>query len=101
MKYLGSWDQKAFLKNLHEYHVFVLPSFGEGIPLAVMEAMASGRALICSDVPGCNSCIIDNKNLMNEIFKLTESKSNTGMKYYGPYNGRKVKKFLGGGKLNQ
>ena len=43
----------------------------------------------------------DNKNLMNEIFKLTESKSNTGMKYYGPYNGRKVKKFLGSRKLNQ
>ena len=43
----------------------------------------------------------DNKKLLNEIFKLTESKSNTGMKYYGPYNGRKVKKFLGGGKLNQ
>ena len=62
IKYLGSWDQKTFLKNLHNYHVFVLPSFGEGIPLAVMEAMASGRALICSDVPGCNSCIIDNEN---------------------------------------
>ena len=62
IKYLGSWDQKAFLKNLHDYDVFVLPSFGEGIPLAVMEAMASGRALICSDVPGCNSCIIDNEN---------------------------------------
>ena len=62
IKYLGSWDQKAFIKNLNDYHVFVLPSFGEGIPLAVMEAMASGRALICSDVPGCNSCIIDNKN---------------------------------------
>ena len=43
----------------------------------------------------------DNKMLQNEIFKLTESKSNIGMKYYGPYNGRKVKKFLGGGKLNQ
>ena len=62
IKYLGSWDQKTFLKNLHNYHVFVLPSFAEGIPLAVMEAMASGRALICSDVPGCNSCVIDNEN---------------------------------------
>lgn len=62
IEYLGSWDQKTFLKNLYDYHVFVLPSFGEGIPLAVMEAMASGRALICSNVPGCNSCIIDNKN---------------------------------------
>ena len=62
IKYLGSWNQKTFLQNLYDYHVFVLPSFGEGIPLAAMEAMASGRALICSDVPGCNSCIIDNKN---------------------------------------
>ena len=43
----------------------------------------------------------DNKKLQNEIFKLTESKSNIGMKYYGPYNDRKVKKFLGGGKLDQ
>ena len=43
----------------------------------------------------------DNKKLLNEIFKLTESKSNIGMQYYGPYNSREVKKFLGGGKLNQ
>ena len=43
----------------------------------------------------------DNKKLQNEIFKLTESKSNIGMQYYGPYNGRKVKKFLGSGKLDQ
>ena len=43
----------------------------------------------------------DNQKLLNEIFKLTESKSNKGMQYYGPFNCRKVKKFLGGGKLNQ
>ena len=43
----------------------------------------------------------NNKKLLNEIFKLTESKSNIGMQYYGPFNGRKVKKFLGGGRLNQ
>ncbi len=43
----------------------------------------------------------DNKKLLNEIFKLTESKSNIGMRYHGPYKGRKVKKFLGSGKLNQ
>ena len=28
IKYLGAWDQKTFLKNLYDYHVFVLPSFG-------------------------------------------------------------------------
>jgi outer membrane lipoprotein-sorting protein len=43
----------------------------------------------------------DNKKLLNEIFKLTESEPNTGMQYHGPYDGRKVKKFLGSGRLNQ
>ena len=62
VKFLGTWDKKNFLKNLYDYHVFVLPSFGEGLPLAVTEAMASGRALICTRVPGCNSCIIDGEN---------------------------------------
>ena len=62
IKFLEAWDQETFLKNIYDYHVFVLPSFGEGMPLAVMEAMASGRALICSSVPGCNSCVIDGKN---------------------------------------
>lgn len=62
VKFLEAWDQENFLKNIYDYHVFVLPSFGEGMPLAVMEAMASGRALICSSVPGCNSCVIDGKN---------------------------------------
>ncbi|MDA8605159.1 glycosyltransferase, partial [Gammaproteobacteria bacterium] len=62
VKFLEAWDKETFLKNIYDYHVFVLPSFGEGMPLAVMEAMASGRALICSRVPGCNSCIIESKN---------------------------------------
>ena len=62
IKFLGAWDKKTFLKNIYDYHVFVLPSFGEGMPLAAMEAMASGRALICTRAPGCNSCIIDGKN---------------------------------------
>ena len=62
VKFLGSWDNKTFLKNIYDYHVFVLPSYGEGMPLAAMEAMASGRALICSRVPGCNACIIEGKN---------------------------------------
>lgn len=62
VKFLGSWNKKTFLKNIYDYHVFVLPSYGEGMPLSAMEAMATGRALICSRVPGCNACIIESKN---------------------------------------
>ena len=43
----------------------------------------------------------DNKKLLNGIFKLTEDISNKGMQYFGPYKVRKVKRLLGGGKLNQ
>jgi glycosyltransferase involved in cell wall biosynthesis len=62
VKFLGAWDKKTFLENIYDYHVFVLPSYGEGMPLAAMEAMASGRALICTKAPGCNSCIVEGKN---------------------------------------
>ena len=44
---------------------------------------------------------VNEGDMMKIANKLTESKSNTGMQYYGPYNGRKVKKLSGSGKLDQ
>ncbi len=44
---------------------------------------------------------IDNKKILKKIFKLSVSDSKVGMEYFGPYNNRKVKKVLGGGRLNQ
>ena len=41
------------------------------------------------------------KKKLKKIFKLNEAKSKIGMEYFGPYENRKVKKFLGGGKLQQ
>tara|TARA_B100001093_G_scaffold485537_1_gene520057 strand:+ start:8508 stop:9632 length:1125 start_codon:yes stop_codon:yes gene_type:complete len=77
INYVGAWDQKTFQENIYDYHVFVFPSFGEGMPLTVLEAMASGRALICSNVPGCNSCIHKDLNgyfcVANSTESLTES----------------------------
>lgn len=37
---------------LHAMDIFVLPSLSEGSPLAAMEAMASGRPVVCSRVGG-------------------------------------------------
>ncbi|MBQ4104906.1 MAG: glycosyltransferase family 4 protein [Clostridia bacterium] len=44
-----------------ECSVFVLPSYREGIPRTVQEAMSMGRAVIVTDVPGCRETVIDGK----------------------------------------
>lgn len=44
-------------------HVVCLPSYyGEGIPKALIEAAASGRAIITTDTPGCRETVSDNLN---------------------------------------
>jgi glycosyltransferase involved in cell wall biosynthesis len=40
-------------------HVLVLPSYREGTPRAVLEAMSMGRAAIVSDVPGCREVVVE------------------------------------------
>ncbi|MGL6025927.1 MAG: glycosyltransferase family 4 protein [Vibrio sp.] len=43
--------------------VFVLPSYyREGMPRSTQEAMAMGRAVITTDVPGCRETVIDGVN---------------------------------------
>lgn len=43
--------------------VFVLPSLlREGVPRTILEAMASGRAVITSDAPGCGETIRDGES---------------------------------------
>ena len=40
-------------------HVYVLPSYREGTPRTVLEAMAMGRAVITTDAPGCRETVRD------------------------------------------
>ncbi len=42
---------------LRECSVFVLPSHREGMSRSILEAMASGRAVITTDVPGCRDAV--------------------------------------------
>jgi glycosyltransferase involved in cell wall biosynthesis len=42
---------------VRDCHVVVLPSYREGIPLALLEGAAMGRALIATDVPGCQDVV--------------------------------------------
>ena len=43
-------------------HLLVLPSYREGTPRAVLEAMSMGRPVIVTDVPGCRETVIDGYN---------------------------------------
>lgn len=48
------------IRGLYEAaHMVVLPSYREGMPLSLLEAAASGRAIITSDVPGCRETVVD------------------------------------------
>lgn len=58
-----------FLGRLHDVRpaiarssVYVLPSYREGTPRTVLEAMAMGRAIITTDAPGCRETVVHGEN---------------------------------------
>ncbi|MHC8306516.1 glycosyltransferase family 4 protein [Pseudomonas sp. PB3P13] len=62
----GLVDHRGHVDNVAEWindaSVFVLPSYREGVPRSTQEAMAVGRAVITTDVPGCRDTVIDGVN---------------------------------------
>ncbi|MGK5090828.1 glycosyltransferase family 4 protein [Deltaproteobacteria bacterium TL4] len=60
IEYLGETpDVRPFISQVN---VYVLPSYREGTPRTVLEAMAMGRPIITTDVPGCRETVIDGEN---------------------------------------
>ena len=66
--------------------VYVLPSYREGTPRTVLEAMAMGRPIITTDVPGCRETVQhglngflvpmrDSQSLAQAMLKFIESKA--------------------------
>jgi Glycosyltransferase len=60
IEYLG------YVKNVPDYiekvDVFVLPSYREGVPKSTQEAMAMGKVILTTDVPGCRETVVDGVN---------------------------------------
>lgn len=52
----------AVLPWLARSSVFVLPSYREGVPRSTQEAMAMGRPIITTDVPGCRDTMDNGVN---------------------------------------
>ena len=69
---LKKWTQEGVIEwwgisnNMPETfskaHIFCLPSYREGLPKVLLEAMACGRACVTSDAPGCHEAVKDGVN---------------------------------------
>ncbi len=60
LEYLGPLDDVR--PALGVSSVYVLPSYREGTPRSVLEAMSAGRAIITSDAPGCRETVVEGQN---------------------------------------
>lgn len=80
----------GYVTNVQEYiaksNVFVLPSYREGVPKSTQEAMAMGKVILTTDVPGCKETVVDGLNgfivpvfstheLVEKMIYLIENKS--------------------------
>jgi glycosyltransferase involved in cell wall biosynthesis len=48
----GAVDQSTLAALMKQSHIFVLPSFFEGLPLVLLEALACGCRVVATDLPG-------------------------------------------------
>lgn len=62
-------------------NVFVLPSYREGLPRSTQEAMAMGRPVVTTDVPGCRDTVIEGRNGFKVPARDPEALANA-MKYF-------------------
>ncbi|MFH2106766.1 MAG: glycosyltransferase family 4 protein [Candidatus Micrarchaeota archaeon] len=72
VKFLGNVEKEELPKIYSQCDFFVLPSFSEGMPLTLLEAMASGLPFIVSDIPSLSA--IANGSKGGIIFETRDPK---------------------------
>jgi glycosyltransferase involved in cell wall biosynthesis len=66
----GALSHRDLAALMRKAHVFILPSFFEGLPLVLMEALASGCRVITTSLPGTREVLGDSKNAMVDMVEL-------------------------------
>ncbi|UII73109.1 glycosyltransferase family 4 protein [Pseudomonas sp. HN11] len=71
-KMISSWEKEGLIQyhgavsdvkpHIAACSVFVLPSYREGTPRSVLEAMSCARAIVTTDAPGCRETVIEGEN---------------------------------------
>ncbi|KMT23157.1 glycosyltransferase family 4 protein [Clostridium cylindrosporum] len=67
IKFLGAISQESLANVIRESQVFILPSFYEGLPLVIMEALACGAKVVMSDIDGVKQWVGDKINSSGAI----------------------------------
>ena len=97
IKLLGYRHDVAELCEIAD--VFVFPSLREGLPVSVMEAMASGLPIVCSRIRGNMDLIDENGGILFNPFSINECRQaimdifTKDMRKIGDYNILKINDF--------
>ena len=66
----GRVSQQELAEILGKSHLFILPSFYEGLPLVLLEALACGCRIVSTDLPGCRKILGDTENDLVKLIPL-------------------------------
>lgn len=85
VEYLGHLEDVR--PALAACHVFVYPSYGEGMPRAALEALATGRPVVTTRTPGCadtvdekvSGCMVEPADVMSLAIAMESYLRNPGL----------------------
>jgi glycosyltransferase involved in cell wall biosynthesis len=62
VKYFGLVDEDTKLQLFSEANIFVLPSYSEGLPYGIIEAMAAGLPIVATNIGGIPEVVTHGEN---------------------------------------